>query len=92
MNTAEPELMIIEKETEIAKSLNVLFPEQEVEGRYIKEVKNTLGEISSTLSNEELKSVIAEIQFLVDTWLDDFERKIFKGQTLRELLHEKGGL
>ena len=76
----------------IKKSLDQLFPEQEYEEKNLQKAKEILGAVAQELSPEELKVAVTEIQFLVETWLDDFERGIFNGLTLKELLHEKGGL
>ena len=74
-----------------AKSIQDLFPEQEYEEKNIQLAKKTLGALSAEFSSEQLKTVITEVEFLTESWLDEFERKIFKGLTLQELLHEKGG-
>lgn len=76
----------------IKKSLDDLFPEQKYEDKNIQKAKEALGPIANKFSTEELKGVIADVQFLVDTWLDEFERDVFDGLTLKELLHEKGDL
>lgn len=76
----------------VEEKLNEIFPEQQYEEKNIKRTKEILGEIADEFTYEELKDVIAEVQYLVASWLDDFERRIFNGLTLRELLHEKGGL
>lgn len=75
----------------IKESLNTLFPEQEYSGKDFQKTKETLGPIAKDLTTAELRDVIAETQFLINSWLDDFERNIFDGLTLNELLHEKGG-
>lgn len=80
-----------EKTASIAKTLDELFPEQERDNKDLKLAKQTLKDLAWELSPEELKIVVSEVQFLCESWLDDFERSIFNGQTLRELLHEKGG-
>ncbi len=72
-------------------TLDLMFPEQIREEKDLLKVKTILGDLSTSISNQELKDVITEVQFLADSWLDDFERSIFKGVTLQELLHEKGG-
>lgn len=81
--------------TEVSQSvsdvLEKLFPEQEYEEKTIQMAKEILGDIAKEYSPEELKCAIIEMQYLIDTWLDDFEKKIFNGMTLKELLHEKGG-
>jgi hypothetical protein len=76
----------------INDSLDTLFPEQKYEEKDIQKAKEALGPIANKFTTEELKGVIADVQFLVDTWLDDFERDVFDGLTLKELLHEKGGI
>ncbi len=76
----------------ISNSLNSLFPEQQYDDKDIQKAKQILGEIANQFSPEELKVAVTEIQYLVSTWIDDFEKEIFDGKTLRELLHEKGSL
>ncbi|TSC90391.1 MAG: hypothetical protein G01um10145_63 [Microgenomates group bacterium Gr01-1014_5] len=76
----------------LRQSLDELFPEQQYDEKDIQKAKETLGKIADEFTEIELKGVIAEVQFLAESWLDDFERTIFKGMTLKELLHEKGGV
>lgn len=76
----------------ITQSLNVLFPEQQYDEKRIQKAKEILGDLAYEFTDEQLQDVVAEIQYLTESWLDDFERKIFKGLTLKELLHDKGGL
>jgi hypothetical protein len=78
--------------TTIKKSLDNLFPEQQYEDKDIQKTKEILGARAKDLSESELRDIVAETQFLISSWLDDFERKTFNGMTLNELLHEKGGL
>jgi len=72
----------------ITALLNTLFPEQQREGKEIKQAKAILSTLSTTLSAEELQVVIYEVQYLVTCWTDLYERKIFKDMTLKELLNE----
>lgn len=76
----------------IRQSLDQLFPEQQSEEKDLKKAREILGKQVKKLSDQELKVIVAETQFLVESWLDDFERGKFNGLTLRELLHEKGNL
>ena len=75
----------------LKKSLDDLFPEQRYEEKNIQQAKQILGPIIDSSNIEQLKETITKIQYLAESWLDDFERSIFKGLTLQELLHEKGG-
>lgn len=74
------------------KSIHDLFPEQEYEDKAIQRAKEILGKTASNFSKEEVRDLVAQVEYLVETWLDDFERDIFKGRTLNELLHERDGL
>lgn len=51
--------------------------------------REILGELANEYSDDELWKIVTEIQFLTDCWLDDFEREIFDGKTLSELLTEE---
>ena len=79
-----------QKKAEVIKeSLDQLFPEQQYEEKAIQKTKQILGELSKQFTPQQLKEIAIEVQFLADTWLDDFERKTFQGKTLKELLHER---
>jgi len=73
------------------ESLDNLFPEQKYQENDIQEARKILRDTAVEFSEDQLKESINEAKFLVETWLDDFEREIFEGLTLQELLHEKGG-
>ncbi len=72
-------------------SLNNLFPEQLYEEKNTKKAKEILGNLTDVLTEEDCRDITTTIQFLAISWLDEFEQSIFNGQTLQELLHEKGG-
>ena len=74
----------------VKDSLDTLFPEQRYEEKNLQKAKDILSVVANELTADQLKGVITEIQYLVDSWLDDYERNVFDGLTLKELLHEKG--
>lgn len=76
----------------ISQSLNELFPEQEIENRNFKKTKEILGTLANEFSEAELRDVIAQVEYLAESWVDDFERDIFGGLTLKEVLHERSKL
>ncbi|MDO8570581.1 MAG: hypothetical protein Q7R97_03275 [Candidatus Daviesbacteria bacterium] len=76
----------------LKESLDNLFPEQQYVEKNIQKSKEILGELAGEFTQEQFKDVITEVQFLAESWLDNFEREIFGGLTLQELLHEKGKL
>ncbi|MDD3002475.1 MAG: hypothetical protein PHS06_01235 [Candidatus Shapirobacteria bacterium] len=80
------------KNSSIIESLDVIFPEQKRQDKDLVNTKEVLGELSKSFTDLQLKELITDIDFLVENWLDQFEKGIFEGKTLKELLHEKGGL
>ncbi len=68
----------------LINALDKMFPEQVHEDKTLQRVKEILG---STYSIEEVKSLIAAFEYLIDNWLEEYERKIFKNKTVKELLH-----
>lgn len=76
----------------LRQSLDELFPEQRFEDKDIQKTKEILGALANEFSPEQLRGTIIELQHLAQSWLDDFEREIFKGLTLKEVLHEKRGI
>ena len=53
----------------------------------IKKSRRVLGEIASDLSDDDLQIFLTEIQYLINSWFDQYEKQIFKGQTLRQILN-----
>lgn len=82
----------LENSQSFTQSLNDLFPEQQYDEKDIKKTKEILGQLADDLSPELLSEAVAEMQFLAKSWLDEFEKNIFDGKTLNELLNEKGRL
>lgn len=76
----------------LKRSLDSLFPEQQYKDKDIQKANEILGKTSEVIGEDCMKDVLTEIQFLASTWLDNFERELFDGLTLQELLHEKGGI
>jgi len=56
----------------------------------LEEAKVTLSDLTELLSDDELRVAITEISYLCKTWADEFERKIFKGKTLLQLINDGG--
>ena len=80
------------KGSSISESLDAMFPEQKHQNREIAKTKEILGKLADLFTTSQLKEIVTDIDFLVESWLDEFERGKFGGKTLKELLHEKGGL
>ncbi len=67
--------------------LNRAFPKQSEENKFTR-TRQLLGETAQTLSNEQIETVVTEFQFLIDTWLNEYEKDVFKGLTLKEVINE----
>lgn len=57
-----------------------------IEQKEIDEAREILGETANELSDDELKDILVEMDYLIETWIEEYERKIFNGKTLNELL------
>jgi hypothetical protein len=76
-----------EHKASLESTLNSIFPEKQQETKAIK-AKKILGDLSSSYSDEKLENLVTDFQFLADSWLDLFEKGIFEGKTIKELLNE----
>lgn len=70
----------------IYNQLNQLFNEQDKQQRDVQEAREILGDSAKDLTDSQVYDLVNEIQFLVDIWLEEFERKTFDGKTLNELI------
>ncbi len=68
--------------------LTSMFPQQSEENKIAK-TRRILGQTANTLSDEQIECVTTEFQFLIDGWLDEFEKNVFNSMTLKEVLNEK---
>ena len=68
-------------------TLQSIFPTKQDETKLIK-ARRILGDIAIDIPDTELESNIAEFQYLVDSWLDEYEKQVFDNKTLREILRE----
>ncbi|MCL5746658.1 MAG: hypothetical protein M1277_00015 [Patescibacteria group bacterium] len=66
--------------------LNELFNNQDAQEKTIREARDILGESVNELSNSQIFDLVNEVQFLVESWLEEFERNTFDGKTLDELI------
>jgi hypothetical protein len=71
----------------IEVTLNNIFPEKREETR-LQKVRRIMGEDVKALSDEELNVYLTEFQFLIDSWMDEYERQVFDGKTLKEVIME----
>lgn len=68
------------------EGINQLFNEQNQQQSTVREARDILGESAKDLTDSEVYDLVNEVQHLVDTWLEEFERNSFDGKTLNELI------
>jgi hypothetical protein len=64
-----------------------IFPQNLEENKVLK-MRRSLSERAKNMSDEEIQCVTAKFQFLIDSWLDEFEKEVFDGMTLKEVLNK----
>lgn len=68
-------------------SLDSIFPTVQEETK-ITTARRILEDISIDLSDDELEVYLTKFEYLLDTWLDSFEKQVFENKTLNQLLRE----
>jgi hypothetical protein len=66
--------------------INELFSNQDEQEKTIREAREILGDSVKDLADSQVYDLVTEVQFLVDSWLEDFERDVFDGKTLDEII------
>lgn len=64
-----------------------IFPESPEENK-VQKARAVLGEIAKDMPDEELAIYITQFQYLLDSWLNEYEKQTFNNLTLQELLRE----
>lgn len=82
------ELFVPNPQKTLENALNAIFP-QEIEEAKFSGTKRKLGETAKKLTDEQIECMMTDFQYLIDTWLDEFEKNVFEGKTLKILLGEK---
>jgi hypothetical protein len=47
-----------------------------------------MGEAIANLSDQELDVYLTEFQYLIESWLDEYEKQVFDNKTLQQVLRE----
>ncbi len=69
----------------LEETLNSILPNHQEETK-IQKARRILGEVATEVTDEQLEIFLTETQYLLDTLLDSFERDIFDGLTLKQVL------
>ncbi len=70
---------------QLEKTLATIFPDNQEETK-VSKARKILGETADTLHDEKLESLVTDFEYLADTWLDVFEKRVFGGKTLKEVI------
>ena len=71
----------------IETAINNIFPLASEENKTLR-MRKVFGNAAQSLSNEQIETITTQFQFLVDSWMDEFEKEVFSGLTLKEVLNE----
>lgn len=71
---------------ELSRTLSPFVSQPNKEGQ-LEKSRRVLGEVASDLSDDDLQIFLTEIQYLINSWFDHYEKQIFNGQTLRQILN-----
>lgn len=66
--------------------LNQLFTEQDQQKNDTLEAREILGDSADALTDSQVYDLVNEVQYLVDSWLEEYEKQVFEGKTLNELI------
>ncbi len=70
---------------QLEKTLAAIFPDNQEETK-VSKARKILGEAADTLPDEKLESLVTDFEYLADSWLDVFEKRVFGGKTLKEVI------
>lgn len=71
----------------IEAAVNNIFPLSSEENKTLR-MRKALRNTAQSLSNEQIETITTQFQFLIDSWMDEFEKEVFSGLTLKEVLNE----
>lgn len=80
-----PETLIANHSKILESALSKIFPGKQEETR-IQKARLIMGDDVKDLSDEDLEVFLTEFQYLIDCWLDEYEKQVFNNKTLRELI------
>ncbi len=72
---------------QLEQTLATIFPTDREENR-VSKARGILGESARDFTDEQLGYLVTDFEYLVDTWLDLFEKKMLEGKTLKEVIGE----
>ena len=71
----------------VFEAIHSIFPTQQEESR-LEKTRRVMGEDIKDLTDEDLDVYLTEFNFLLDSWMDEYERNVFNNKTLQQVLRE----
>ena len=71
-------------EQNVEQLLSTFLPELPEQTKLSK-ARQILGEQGRNITDDQLETFIAQFEFLLNCWLDSYEKQLFTGKTLKEL-------
>lgn len=81
----EPSILPTNPLSDLEKTLTSIFPDNQ-EDTKVSKARKILGEIADSLPDENIENLVTDFEYLADTWLDVFEKRVFAGKTLKEVM------
>lgn len=78
---------ILSRQPAFDYSFDFFQPASEADSK-IQKARAILGDIALDLSDGDLSVCLTQFQYLVDEWLDEYEKQVFNGLTLQQVLRE----
>jgi len=69
----------------IDDALAALFPTTEQDSRLLK-ARRIMGDEVAGISDQDLENYLSQLEFLLNSWLDEYERQVFDGRTLGKVI------
>ena len=72
----------------LENAFKAIFPQNSEQENNVIRTRRILGKTAQTLSDAQIETIVSEFQFLTNAWLDEFEKEIFSGLTLKEVINQ----
>jgi hypothetical protein len=66
-------------------ALGTIFPSAEHDAR-LQQARRIMADEVAHVSDQDLGAQLTELQYLIDSLMDEFERTVFEGKTLKQLM------
>ncbi len=71
---------------DVYDKINHFFNESDSDVKAIEQARQILGDDAKTLRTEQIQDLLSNIDYLVNSWIEEFERSVFDGKTFNELI------